>query len=101
MILSEHCRFRVSIFHGACALMQSQPLLFLGDGPFAVEALDIAEAAGGFAPLGFVNSVQRPVSGSTLAGLPIFWIDDIPCGPNECDVVCAIVTSRQRASIQI
>jgi sugar O-acyltransferase (sialic acid O-acetyltransferase NeuD family) len=80
--------------------MQPQPILFLGDGPFAVEALDIAEAAGGFAPLGFVNSVQRPVSGSTLAGLPIFWIDDIPYGPGECDVVCAIVTTRRRAFIE-
>jgi sugar O-acyltransferase (sialic acid O-acetyltransferase NeuD family) len=80
--------------------MQSQPLLFLGDGPFAVEALDIAEAAGGFAPLGFINSVKRPVAGSTLAGLPIFWIDDIPCGPEECDVVCAIVTTRRRAFIE-
>ena len=84
---------------GARTLMQPQPLLFLGDGPFAVEALDIAEAAGGFTPLGFVNSVQRPVSGSTLAGLPIFWIDDIPWRPDECHVVCAIVTTRRRAFI--
>jgi sugar O-acyltransferase (sialic acid O-acetyltransferase NeuD family) len=81
--------------------METRSLLILGDGPFAVEALDIAEAAGGFTPLGFVNSVQRPVSGSTLAGLPIFWIDDIPFGADRCDVVCAIVTTRRRAFIEV
>jgi acetyltransferase EpsM len=80
--------------------MEPRSLLFLGDGSFAVEALDIAEAAGGFTPLGFVNSMERPVSGSTLAGLPIFWIDDIPFGTEQCEVVCAIVTTRRRAFIE-
>ena len=75
-------------------------LLILGDGPFAVEALDIAEAAGGLSPFGFVNSVQRPARGATLAGLPVFWVDELPVGPDDCDVVCAIITTRRRGFIE-
>jgi acetyltransferase EpsM len=92
MIPSGHLLVSSQYPPGTRIPMQPQPLLFLGDGPFAIEALDIAEAAGGFA--------QRPVSGSTLAGLPIFWIDDVPCGPGECEIVCAIVTTRRRAFIE-
>ncbi|HEV7407713.1 MAG TPA: NeuD/PglB/VioB family sugar acetyltransferase [Bradyrhizobium sp.] len=97
---SGYCRAQITAFHGSLAVMEPRSLLFLGDGSFAVEALDIAEAAGGFTPLGFVNSMQRPVSGSTLAGLPIFWIDDIPFAADRCDVVCAIVTTRRRSFIE-
>jgi sugar O-acyltransferase (sialic acid O-acetyltransferase NeuD family) len=80
--------------------MEVQFLLFLGDGPFAVEALDIAEALGRFKPLGFVNSLKPPVSGSKLEGLPIFWIDEIPFAPGECEVVCAITTTQRRPFIE-
>lgn len=74
--------------------MQTRPLLLLGNGRFAVEALEIAEAAG-FAPLGFVNSLARPDRGTTLEGIPVFWVDEIAAGPGDCEVVCAIVTTRR------
>lgn len=80
--------------------MKPRSLLFLGDGTFAVEALEIAEAAGGFTPLGFVNNIAPPASGATLEGLPVFWVDDIPFGPEACDVVCAIVTTQRRAFVE-
>jgi sugar O-acyltransferase (sialic acid O-acetyltransferase NeuD family) len=80
--------------------MEPRSLLFLGDGPFAVEALDIAEAAGGYKPLGFVNSLKPPVSGSKLEGLPVFWIDEIPFTAGDCEVVCAITTTLRRAFIE-
>jgi acetyltransferase EpsM len=91
--------FQIMALRGERAAMESRSILFLGDGSFAVEGLDIAEAAGGFKALGFVNSIERPVSGSTLEGLPVFWIDDVPYGPGECEVACAIVTTRRRAFI--
>jgi sugar O-acyltransferase (sialic acid O-acetyltransferase NeuD family) len=81
--------------------MKARPLLFLGDGRFAVEALEIAEAAGGFAPLGFVNSLARPDPSATLEGLPVFWVDDIPFDPAQCEVVCAIVTTERRSFIEL
>jgi sugar O-acyltransferase (sialic acid O-acetyltransferase NeuD family) len=81
-------------------LMAPRPLLVLGDGSFAVEALDIAEAVGGFKALGFVNSVKPPVSGSKLEGLPVFWIDEIPFGVDACEVVCAITTTQRRPFIE-
>jgi acetyltransferase EpsM len=79
---------------------QSQPLLFLGDGFFAVEALDIAEDSGGFVPLGFVNSARQPEPGATREGLPIFAVEQIPYGIDECSVICAIASTRRRAFIE-
>jgi sugar O-acyltransferase (sialic acid O-acetyltransferase NeuD family) len=81
--------------------MKARPLLFLGDGRFAVEALEIAEAVGNFTPLGFVNSLARPDSGARLEGHPVFWVDDVPFGPAECEVVCAIVTTERRPFIEL
>jgi sugar O-acyltransferase (sialic acid O-acetyltransferase NeuD family) len=81
--------------------MEHRPLLFLGDGRFAVEALEIAEAAGDFRPVGFANRLLRPASGASLEGLPVFWVDDIPFGPTECEVVCALVTTERRAFIEL
>jgi sugar O-acyltransferase (sialic acid O-acetyltransferase NeuD family) len=80
--------------------MPSRPLLLLGNGRFAVEALEIAEAVG-FAPLGFVNSVARPDKGATLEGLPVFWVGEIKAGPDACVVACAIVTTRRLPFIEL
>ena len=81
--------------------MNVRPLLLLGDGRFAVEALEIAEAIGDFSPLGFVNSLTQPKPGATIEGLPAFWVDDLPFGPAECEVVCAIVTTERRPFIDL
>ena len=75
------------------------PLLILGSGTFALETLDIAETAGGFHPLGFVNSVEPQVLDATPAALPIFWIDEIPFKPADCFLVtgariAAVLSSR-------
>ena len=81
--------------------MKVRPLLLLGDGRSAVEALEIAEAIGDFSLLGFVNSLTRPNPGATIEGLPVFWVDDLPFGPAECEVVCAIVTTERRPFIEL
>jgi sugar O-acyltransferase (sialic acid O-acetyltransferase NeuD family) len=82
-------------------MMKARPLLFLGDGRFAVEALEVAEAAGGFSPVGFANRLVRPAQGASLEGLPVFWVDEIPFGPADCEVVCALVTTERRAFIDL
>lgn len=78
----------------------TKPLLILGSGTYALETLDIAELAGGFEPLGFVNSLERPAPGARHAGLPVFWIDDVPFGPEECYLVAGIVSTQRRGFIE-
>lgn len=78
----------------------SHPLLILGAGTFAIEALDIAEALGGFAPLGFVNSLERPAPGQRHADLPVFWSEELPYGPGDCLLVAGIVSPRRRRLIE-
>jgi sugar O-acyltransferase (sialic acid O-acetyltransferase NeuD family) len=80
--------------------MPTRPLLLLGNGRFAVETLEIAEASG-FSPLGFVNSLARPAPGATLEGLPVFWVDELPIGPADCETVCAIVTTKRLPFIEL
>lgn len=77
-----------------------RPLLILGSGTFAVETLDIAEAAGGFRPLGFVNSLERPQPSTMVEGLPVFWIDDLPYMPDDCFLVAGMVSTKRRAFVE-
>lgn len=77
-----------------------KPLLILGDGDFALEVLDIAECAGDFCPLGFVNSFERPAPASRHGGLPVFWVDDLPFGPEDCFLVGGMVSTRRRSFVQ-
>lgn len=75
-------------------------LLILGSGTYALETLDIAQMVGGFEPLGFVNSVERPKADAHHAGLPVFWIDDIPFEPSDCYLVAGIVSTQRRGLIE-
>ncbi len=75
-------------------------LLILGDGAFALETLDIAEAAGGFHAVGFVNSVERPGPRARQTGLPVFWIDELPFQPDEVFVVAGIGSTKRRGAIE-
>ena len=78
----------------------TKPLLILGSGSYALKTLDIAEMACGFEPLGFVNSLEQPKAGAEHGGLPVFWIDDVPFGPEDCYLVAGIVTTRRRDLIE-
>ncbi len=79
----------------------SIPLLILGDGTYAQETLDIAEAAGGFEPLGFVNSLDRRQCGRRLEGLPVYWVDDLPVAPAACELVAGIVSPQRLVLIDL
>ncbi len=76
------------------------PLLILGAGDFAMEVLDIAECAGGFQPLGFVNSLERPAPGTRHAGLPVYWAEDLPVAADQCALAGGIVSTRRRAFLE-
>jgi sugar O-acyltransferase (sialic acid O-acetyltransferase NeuD family) len=77
-------------------------LLILGGGEFAVDALDIAETAGTFEPLGFVVSLARPQAGYRHAGLPVFWFDELPHAAGECALVAAVGnTIERRTFVQV
>lgn len=78
-----------------------QRLLILGSGTYAVETLDIAEAAGSFEPAGFVNSLEPPQPSDTLAGHPIYWVDEIPYQPHECVLVAGIVSTKRRGFVNL
>jgi sugar O-acyltransferase (sialic acid O-acetyltransferase NeuD family) len=77
-----------------------RPLLILGAGAFALETLDIAQVCGGFRVLGFVNSVERAAAGTHVAGVPVFWIDNLPFQPAECLMVGAIGSPLRRKPIE-
>ena len=78
----------------------ARALVILGDGTFAIEALDVAEAMGGWRPVGFVNSVSRQAAGRQHADLPVFWVDDLPFGPDEVLLVAGLVSTKRRSLIE-
>jgi sugar O-acyltransferase (sialic acid O-acetyltransferase NeuD family) len=76
-------------------------LLILGAGTFAVQALEIAEEAGGFEPVGFINSLEVPAPDARLEGLPVYGIGALPFAPGEGLIVSGAVSNRRRAAIEI
>lgn len=75
-------------------------LLILGSGTFAVEVLEMAESRGELEPAGFLNSLVRPEPGAALAGLPVYFADEVPFGPEECVLAAGIVSTRRRGFIE-
>src|SRR5690348_15793235 len=75
------------------------PLLILGAGAFAVEALEIAELAGHFHPLGFVVSDDVQAS-AEHAGLPVYRESSLPCDPKDVRLAAGIMTTRRRAFVE-
>ncbi|MEP6655886.1 MAG: NeuD/PglB/VioB family sugar acetyltransferase [Betaproteobacteria bacterium] len=81
--------------------MSATPLLLIfGCGTFAVQALEIAELAGGVTPIGFINSLEIPAPGTTLEGLPVFHIDALPQPPGEAMVISGLVSNRRRSGLE-
>jgi acetyltransferase EpsM len=72
-------------------------LIILGAGSFAIEALEIAELAGGFRTIGFAVS-DPPAPGTTHAGLPVMHVDELPA-PGTVEVVAAIVSTQRRGIV--
>ena len=78
--------------------MSGRPIVILGAGTYAIEALEIAELAGGFQPIGFAVS-DPPAVGATHAGLPVMFVDDLP--PAASIVVASgIVSTRRRRIVE-
>lgn len=78
--------------------MSEIPLLILGAGSFAIEALEIAELTAQFRPLGFVVS-DPPAAGLTHAGLPVLGESDLPA-IEGVQIAGGIVSNRRRAFIE-
>jgi sugar O-acyltransferase (sialic acid O-acetyltransferase NeuD family) len=75
-------------------------LVILGDGTFAVETLDIADAVGGWTVVGFLNSLAPADRDRHHAGLPVFGLDTLPFLPGEGYLVAGLVSTRRRAAVE-
>jgi len=54
-----------------------RPLLVLGTRTFAEEVADIASETPGWRVAGFVENMDPARAGDELAGLPVYWVDEI------------------------
>jgi acetyltransferase EpsM len=75
--------------------MERRKLLILGTHEFAEETLDIALQSGDYEVTGFVENLDRQRCALTIAGLPIYWIDDISPMVDTHAAVCAIGTTKR------
>ena len=78
--------------------MNERPLLILGAGTFAVEALEAAELSGREV-CGFLVSTSEYRTAPTLEGRPVFTLDDLPHAPADVVCVAGIVSTKRRAII--
>jgi sugar O-acyltransferase (sialic acid O-acetyltransferase NeuD family) len=59
-----------------------------------MEIADVATSAG-HDVAGFVENLDRARCDVTVAGLPVYWIDDVPALAATHDAVCGIGTTRR------
>lgn len=80
-------------------MTDTKPLLILGAGSFAIEALDAAELVG-VRVAGFVVSDDVDPRVSRHADLPVFAESALPFAPRDVTLIGGIVTTRRRAFIE-
>ncbi|MFN3325419.1 MAG: acetyltransferase [Bryobacteraceae bacterium] len=76
------------------------PLLILGAGDFAVEAADIAEQTGLYEVAGFVQNLDPTQRGAQLAGLPVYWVEEISAFTETHKAICAIGSAERRGLVE-
>ena len=79
--------------------MTERPLLILGAGTFAVEALEAAELSGRTI-CGFLVSQADYRTAPTLEGLPVYVPDDLPFAAADVVCVAGIVSTKRRAIVE-
>ncbi len=79
--------------------MNERPLLILGAGTFAVEALEAAELSG-LTVCGFLVSSAEYRSAPALEGLPVFVPEDLPFAPADVACVAGIVSTKRRVLVE-
>lgn len=79
--------------------MNERPLLILGAGTFAVEALEAAELSGRTV-CGFLVSSAEYRTAPALEGLPVFVPEDLPFAPADVACVAGIVSTKRRVIVE-
>lgn len=80
--------------------MTERPLLILGAGTFAVEALEAAELSRRTVR-GFLVSHEQFRTSVSLEGYPVYIPDDLPFTPDDVVCVAGIVSTKRRAIIEM
>lgn len=80
-------------------MTEHRALLILGTRTFAVEVADLASDLPAVAVAGFVENMDRERTGTTLEGLPVYWVDDIGDMAASHVAVCALSTTHRRRYI--
>jgi sugar O-acyltransferase (sialic acid O-acetyltransferase NeuD family) len=79
--------------------VSDRPLLILGAGTFAVEALEAAELSGRRVQ-GFLVSDRTLRTSARHEGLPVFVPDDLPWTPAEIVCIAGIVSTKRRLVVE-
>lgn len=75
-------------------------LLILGTRTFAEEVADWVSAVAGFRTVGFVENMDAERCARPLAGLPVYWIDDVARLAGSHEAVCALSTTHRSRFVQ-
>lgn len=75
-------------------------LIILGAGEFALEAKEIALAAGKFRIACFIEGLERSRTRSPLDGIAVRWVDELAAMDRAHLVLCAIGSPKRRPLIE-
>ena len=75
-------------------------LVILGAGPFAEDIAEIVTDTGLYEVTGFVEGIDRERCKQYLAGLPVYWIDDVREMASSVVGICAVGSSARKKFIE-
>ena len=80
----------------------SIPLLILGTGTFAMEVADLVSDITDprYTIVGFAASLPPYEPGSTMLGLPVYWVDELGRFDASHRAVCALVSTRRHRFVE-
>lgn len=76
------------------------PVLILGTRLLALDVMDLIGDMPGYEVAGFVENMNRELVGTTLEGLPVHWVDELPKFARTHVGVCALSTTQRQRYIE-
>jgi sugar O-acyltransferase (sialic acid O-acetyltransferase NeuD family) len=77
-----------------------EPLIILGARSFAREVADLVMEMAAFTLMGFVENIDPARCRDRIAGLPVFWVDELPTLAAGAWGLCALGSTTRSAIIQ-
>jgi sugar O-acyltransferase (sialic acid O-acetyltransferase NeuD family) len=70
-------------------------IVILGTGGFAHETVEVIKAQKSYQPIGFIENMDTSKTDGKIAGLQVYWIEQLPQFVERCVGICCLATTKR------